>query len=59
MYQGGEKVNLPRSDSRDVVALHSPIALLETGLRTCPPEKGGTVTPFADEQSILCSPVLG
>src|SRR5579863_1593520 len=39
MYQGGEKVNLPRSDSRDVIALHSPIALLETGLRTCPPEK--------------------
>jgi len=27
------------AESRLVIALHSPIALLETGLRMCPPEK--------------------
>ena len=35
------------------IALHSPAALVETGLRMCPPEKRRDRNPFADEQSVL------
>jgi len=40
-----------------VIALHSPDALVETGLRTCPPEKNQGVAAFYAEQSVLYSPV--
>jgi hypothetical protein len=40
-----------------VIALHSPNAVLETGLPKCLAEKSGTVTAFAAEQSVLCGPV--
>ncbi len=40
-----------------LIALHSPNARLETGLRMCPVEKAEIVTPFAAQQSVLCSPV--
>src|ERR1022692_2624293 len=40
-----------------LIALHSPNGLLETGLRVCPPEKSQDRSPFAAEQSVLCSPV--
>ena len=43
------KVNSLRSNLRIVVALHSPCALRETGLRMCRPEKSGTATPFTAE----------
>jgi hypothetical protein len=33
------KVNVVCPNLRLVIALHSPHALLETGLRKCPPEK--------------------
>ena len=33
------KVNSLRPNPRLVIALHSPDALFETGLRMCPPEK--------------------
>jgi hypothetical protein len=33
------KVNSPWTNSRLPIALHSPSALCETGLRVCPPEK--------------------
>jgi hypothetical protein len=36
-----------------MIALHSPNALLETALLLCPPEKAGTVTPYAAGQSVL------
>ena len=39
------------------IALHSPVALLETGPRRCLPEKRPDGHPVADEKSVLCSPV--
>jgi len=39
------------------IALHSPEALIETGLHMCPLEKSQEMTAFAAEQSVLCSPV--
>jgi hypothetical protein len=39
-----------------LIALHSPYAILETGLRICLPEKSEDSDPFAAEQSVLCSP---
>ena len=41
-----------------MIALHSPSAACETGLNMCPPEKSRTVTAFAAELSVLCSPVF-
>jgi hypothetical protein len=35
------------------IALHSPKALIETGLRMCPPEKRRDCDLFADGQSVL------
>jgi hypothetical protein len=52
-----QKSTLPWPSFRLVIALHSPTALLETGLRICCPEKSGDNAPFAAEQCILCSPV--
>ena len=40
-----------------MIALHSPHALLETGLLMCLPEKSRDSTAFDAEQSVLCSPV--
>jgi hypothetical protein len=40
-----------------LIALHSPDALLETGLRMCLPEKSRHGTASDAEQSVLCSPV--
>ena len=48
-----KKVNLPKSDPPDVIALHSPKALIETGLRMCLPEKRRDEGPLADGQSVL------
>jgi hypothetical protein len=46
-------------EARILIALHSPYAILETGLRMCLPEKARTVTAFDAEESVLCSPVFG
>jgi hypothetical protein len=43
------EVNSLCTNPRLLIALHSPYALLETGLRMCPPEKAGTVTLFTAE----------
>jgi hypothetical protein len=51
------KVNSLRPNPRLLIALHSPIALPQTGLRMCLPEKSRTLTAFGAEQSVLCSPV--
>jgi hypothetical protein len=40
-----------------MIALRSPYAFRETGLRVCPPEKRRDGHRFADEQSVLYSPV--
>jgi hypothetical protein len=40
-----------------LIALYSPSALLETGLRMCLPEKSQDSTAFDAEQSVLRSPV--
>ena len=40
-----------------LIALHSPYALLETGLRMCRPEKSQDKGPLLVRQSVLCSPV--
>jgi hypothetical protein len=40
-----------------LIALHSPYALLETGLRMSLPEKSQGSTAFDAEQSVLCTPV--
>jgi hypothetical protein len=43
------KVNSLRSNLRPVIALHSPRALRETGLRMCLRRKAGTATLFTAE----------
>jgi hypothetical protein len=43
--QGADKSQLSIAESRIVIALHSPNALIETGPRECSPEKRGTVLP--------------
>jgi hypothetical protein len=39
------------------IALHSPAALVETGLRMCLLEKNQDSTAFDAEQCVLCGPV--
>jgi hypothetical protein len=56
-FQGADKSQLAKAESRLLIAWHSPNALLKTGLRTRPPEKAGTVTPFSGEQCVFSSPV--
>jgi hypothetical protein len=56
-FPGADKVNSLGSNPRLVIALHSPNALLETGLRICLPEKSRDSTAFSAEQSVLRSPV--
>jgi hypothetical protein len=51
------KVNSSWPNRRLVIALHSPNARLETGLRVCPPEKSQENTAVAVERSFLRSPV--
>jgi hypothetical protein len=51
------RVNSLRPNPRLLIALHSPNALPQTGLRMCLPEKSRTLTAFGAEQSVLCSPV--
>jgi len=46
-------VQLGGWNPRLAIALHSPKALVETGLRTCPPEKRRDADASADEQSVL------
>jgi hypothetical protein len=53
------KVNSPWPNRPLVIAWHSSSALLETGLRVCPPEKSQDKSPFAVGQSILSGPVCG
>jgi hypothetical protein len=53
------KVNSLWPNPQLVIALHSPSALLETGLRRCLPEKSQDSGPLALGQSILSSPVCG
>ena len=43
------KVNWLMPIFRQAIALHSPNALLEAGLRICPPEKSQNKVPFAAE----------
>jgi hypothetical protein len=50
------KVNSLWLNPRFLIALHSPYALLETGLRICSPEKSQDKAAFAVEQSVLSSP---
>jgi hypothetical protein len=52
-----DKVNSLWPNPQLLIALHSPNALLETGLRMCLPEKSQDRSPFAVEQSVLCGPV--
>jgi hypothetical protein len=40
-----------------MIALHSPNALLQTGLRMCLLEKSQDSTAFDAEQCVLCGPV--
>ena len=47
------KVNPLWPNPRLVIALHSPNALLETGLRMCPPEKDLDIDPLDPKQSVL------
>jgi hypothetical protein len=56
--QRADKSQLTMPKSRFLIALHSPNALLETGLRICPPEKRRNEVPFAAEQSVLSSHVV-
>jgi len=51
------KVNSRWPTRRSLIALHSPNARIETGLRLCPPEKSQDRGPFATDQSVFCSPV--
>jgi hypothetical protein len=51
------QVNSPWPDPQVLIALCSPIALLETGLRMRLPEKSRILTLFGAEQSVLHSPV--
>ena len=52
------KVNSLGSNPQLMIALHSPNALLKTGLRMCPPEKSRDSTASNAEQSVFRSPVL-
>jgi len=52
------KINSLGSNPRLVIALHSPNALLKTGLRMCPPEKSRDSTASNAEQSVFRSPVF-
>jgi hypothetical protein len=52
-----QKVNSLWPNPLLLIALLSPCALHETGLRICPSEKSRGVAPFAVGQSILPSPV--
>jgi len=45
------------AESRLEIALHSPKALVETGLRMCLLEKTQDITAFDAEQRVLCGPV--
>jgi len=56
-FQDADKVNSLRLNPRSLIALHSPSALLETGLRMCLPEKSQDSTAFDAEQSVLYGPV--
>jgi hypothetical protein len=51
------QVNSPWPNPQLLIALHSPNALQETGLRMCLPEKSQDSTAFDAEQSVLRSPV--
>src|SRR5450759_1617147 len=51
------KVNSLWPNPELVIALHSPSALLETGLHLCPTEKDLDIASFDPKQSVLCSPV--
>ena len=51
------KVNSPWSNPRLLIALHSPNALLETGLRLWPSEKSRDHEAINPKQSVLRSPV--
>jgi hypothetical protein len=53
------KVNSSWPNGRLVIALHSPNAFLETGLRVCPPEKSRKNIAIAVQWSFLRSPVCG
>ncbi len=50
------KVNLSWPNRRFVIALHSPNARLETGLRVCNPEKSQENAALAIDRSFLRSP---
>jgi hypothetical protein len=55
-FPDADKVNSLWPNPQLLIALHSPNALLETGLRMCPPEKSQESTAIDAEQSVLCSP---
>jgi hypothetical protein len=57
--EGADKVNSLWPNLRLLIALHSPDAVLETGLRRRLREKSRHRAAFAAEQSVLCSPVCG
>jgi hypothetical protein len=50
-------VNSLRANPSALIALHSPDAVVETGLHDCPPEKSGEYGGSAADYSILCSPL--
>jgi hypothetical protein len=51
------KINSTWPTPRSLIALHSPNARIETGLRMRPPEKRQHSDLFAADESVLCSPV--
>jgi hypothetical protein len=51
------KVNSLGPNPKPLIALYSPSALPETGLRMCLPEKSRHGTASNAKQSVLCSPV--
>ena|ERR1700693_1754207 len=56
-FQGRGKVNLLSRNPQLVIALLSPNASSKPDCAYAVQRKAGTVTPFASEQSVLCSPV--
>jgi hypothetical protein len=56
-FQAANKSQLAKAKPRLMIALHSPNALLQTGLRMCLLEKSQDSTAFDTEQCVLCGPV--
>jgi hypothetical protein len=56
-FQDADKSQLATAESRLLIALHSPMPALKPDCTCALRRKAGTVTAFAAEQCVLCSPV--